>query len=342
MRRRCGLLAIVLLVVAASLLVWAGSPGQSTHPRSAGAKTLSASRPVRQTLPAHFVVKPLPFELPVALQDAAAAALGPERVVLLGGLNAADVSTDSVSVLDGQGLVSSARLPEAQHDAQAALLEGRVYVFGGGQVASYDHILSYDPASGSVTVVGSLPVPTSDAAVAVLAGTAYVVGGYDGQQALDTIVAWRPGGPARIVAHLPYGLRYPAVASSGGRLMIAGGSREETATTAILSFDPASGRVRGLGELPDPVTHAVAVALGAYVYVLGGRGAAPGSQTAAIVAVDPDTGRAVRVGLLPAPLSDAAAISLGGTAWLAGGLSASGEPVATVLELTPAETGSRR
>lgn len=256
--------------------------------------------------------------------------------MLLGGLNAADVSTDAVSVLDRQGPVSSARLPEAQHDAQGAPLGGRVYVFGGGQVASYDHILSYDPVSGGVTVAGSLPVPTSDAGVAVIAGTAYVVGGYDGQQALDTIVAWRPGESARIVARLPYGLRYAAVASSGGRLVIAGGSREEAATTAILSFDPTSGRVRRLGELPDPVTHAAALALGAYVYVLGGRDAAPGSQTAAIVAIDPYTGRAIGVGQLPAPLSDAAAISLGNSAWLAGGLSASGEPVTTVLELTPA------
>ncbi len=335
-RRRRWVVAIALLVVAASLLVWASSPGQDSHPRSASAKILRASHPAQQSPPMHFVVRRLPLELPAALQDAAAALLGSERIVLLGGLNAADVSIDSVSVLDRQGLISSARLPEAQHDAQGVLLGGQVYVFGGGQVASYSHILSYDPASGSVTVAGKLPAPTSDAEVAVVAGTAYVVGGYDGRQALDTVVAWRPGEPARIVARLPYGLRYAAVASSGGRVVIVGGSREEVATTAILSFDPYSGRVRGLGELPDPVTHAAAVALGSYVYVFGGRNVAPGSQTDAIIAIDPHTGRAVRVGQLPASLSDAAAIPFGNTVWLAGGLSASGEPLATVFELTPA------
>ena len=65
------------------------------------------------------------------------------------------------------------------------------------------------------------------------------------------------------------------------------------------------------------------------------HGRTPGSQTAAIVAIDPYTGRAVRVGQLPAPLSDAAVIPVGNAVWLAGGLSTSGEPVATVLELTP-------
>lgn len=334
-RRRRAVAAIALLIVAA-LLVWIVWPGGGAPRRSTGASGPGVSRGERPTGPAHFAVRPLPFALPTAVQDTAAAALDRERVVLLGGLDAADSSTAEVSVLDEHGVVATARLPEAQHDAQAAVLAGGVYVFGGGQFASYSHILSYDPAAGAVTVAGSLPAPTSDAGVAAVAGSAYVVGGYDGQRPLDTIVAWRPGELARVVARLPYGLRYAAVASSGGRLIVAGGSREEAASSAILSFDPAGGRVQRIGTLPQPTTHAAAVALGSYVYVLGGRGAAPGSQTAAIVAIDPSTGRSVRVGRLPAPLSDAAAIALGGRIWLAGGLDSSGAPVASVLALAPA------
>jgi hypothetical protein len=334
-RRRRAVAAAALLIVAA-LLVWIVWPGGGAPRRSNGASGPGVSSEGRLIAPAHFAVRPLPFALPAAVQDAAASALGRERIALLGGLDAAGSSTAEVSVLDGHGAVAAARLPEAQHDAQAALLAGRVYVFGGGQFASYSHILSYDPATGAVTVAGSLPAPTSDAGVAVAARSAYVVGGYDGQRPLDTIVAWRPGEPARVVAHLPYGLRYAAVASSGGRLIVAGGSREEEASSAILSFDPAGGRVRRIGTLPQPTTHAAAVTLGRYVYMLGGRGARPGSQTAAIVAIDPSTGRSIRVGQLPAPLSDAAAIALGGGIWLAGGLT-SGEPVASVLELTPAQ-----
>ena len=85
---------------------------------------------------------------------------------------------------------------------------------------------------------------------------------------------------------------------------------------------------------PSPITHAAAVALGSYVYILGGRGSTPGTQSAAILAIDPATGHSVQVGRLPQPLSDAAAIPFGDRVWLAGGLSASG-PVNSVLELTP-------
>jgi hypothetical protein len=286
-------------------------------------------------LPEKLLVRRLPLSLPFAVQDTAGVSLGSGRAALLGGLNAADTSTATVSVLDVRGVTAGASLPEAQHDAQGVMLDGRVYVFGGGQFESYDHILSYNPVTGSVTQVASLPTATSDAAVAALAGTAYVVGGYDGQQALDTIIAWRPGGQPKRVARLPYGLRYAAVAATDGRLLIAGGSHDEAATTTILSFDPATGDLRHIGDLPAPITHAAAVALGSYVYILGGRGSALGTQSAAIFAVDAATGRSVRDGRLPEPLSDAAAIPVGeGRVWLAGGLSATGT-VDSVLELTP-------
>jgi hypothetical protein len=292
-------------------------------------------RPRAVGLPEQLVVRRLPLRLPFALQDTAGVPLGSGRAALLGGLNAADTSTASVSVLDRRSVTVGANLPEPQHDAQGVMLDGWAYMFGGGQFESYDHILSYDPVTGSVSQVGSLPTATSDAGVAALAGTAYIVGGYDGQQALDTVVAWRPGGQPKVVARLPYGLRYAAVAATDGRLLIVGGSHDETATTTILSFDPVNGELRHIGDLPEPITHAAAVTLGSYVYILGGRGSATGSQSAAIFAVDAATGRSVRDGRLPQPLSDAAAIPVGNQrVWLAGGLSATG-PVASVFELAP-------
>ena len=94
----------------------------------------------------------------------------------------------------------------------------------------------------------------------------------------------------KLVARLPYGLRYAAVAASDGHLLIVGGSHDEAATTTILSYDPATRQLRHIGDLPEPITHAAAVALGSYVYVLGGRGSAPGTQSAAIFAIDAATG----------------------------------------------------
>jgi hypothetical protein len=330
--RRVAAVTFAALVLA--LLAWVSSLGSPTHPRSAGASVIRTSRLRPQGSPARFMVTRLPFTLPFALQDAAAVALGGGRAALLGGLNATDTSTAAVSVLDAQGVTASAQLPEAQHDAQGVLLDGRVYVFGGGQFSSYSHILSYDPATRNVTQAGNLPSATSDAAVAAIDGTAYVAGGYDGQQALDTIVAWHPGRRPQIVARLPYGLRYAAVAASDGRLVIAGGSHDEAATTTILSYDPATRELRHIGDLPEPITHAAAVALGRYVYVLGGRGSASGTQSAAITAIDAETGYTTRDGRLPQPLSDAGAVLLGERVWLAGGQTPQGT-VDAVFELTP-------
>lgn len=168
-------------------------------------------------------------------------------------------------------------------------------MFGGGQLAQYDHILRYDPATGAVSQVGSLPTPASDVAVASLSGTAYVVGGYDGTNWLDTILAWRPGSSPRVVAHLPFGLRYAAIAPDGGNLIVAGGTTPSGLSDAILSFNPATGRVRRIGRLPIALTHASAAQVDGRVLVIGGRRQLAGDQTSLILAVDPDSGITRRV-----------------------------------------------
>ena len=113
--------------------------------------------------------------------------------------------------------------------------------------------------------------------------------------------------------------------------MIAGGSREESATSAIFSFDSGSGTVRRVGELPGLLTHAAAVAVGRYVYVLGGRGSSSDSQRAQIVAIDAASGRSLHDGELPVRLSDACAVLVGERVWLIGGRGSAGT-VASVLD----------
>ena len=87
--------------------------------------------------------------------------LGAERVVLLGGLDSSDTPMTAITVLDDGHVSGSARLPEAQHDAQGANLGGGVCVFGGGQFGSYDHVLRYEPGDGCVSLVGQLPQPAA-------------------------------------------------------------------------------------------------------------------------------------------------------------------------------------
>jgi hypothetical protein len=273
--------------------------------------------------------------LAAPLQDAAAVSLGGERLVLLGGLDSSDTSTADITVINEGRLNSDGRLPEAQHDAQGAELDGAAYVFGGGQFSSYDHILRYEPGDGRVSLVGHLPQPASDVAVTSIGNTAYIVGGYNGREALDTILAWRPGASPAVVGRLPRGLRYAAVAASSSQLIIAGGSTASGgASRAILRFEPSSGEVKEIGRLPTPLTHASAVYLDQRVFVIGGRGASPESQTAAIRSIDPADGHVQDAGALPLPLSDASVAAVGGQIVLAGGRSLVGTQV-SIFELTP-------
>ena len=284
------------------------------------------------TRPATLVYRPQ-YQLPAPIKDPAFAVLGGGRFALLGGLDSSEVSSATIEVADLHGVLHTASLPVAQHDAQGALLDGRVYVFGGGSSSQLDHIVSFDPGGGAMTV-GALPQAASDVAVAATGGTAYVVGGYNGTDWLNTIIAWRPGSSPRVVANLPVGLRYAAAAAVDGKILIIGGSKPDGASDAIYRFDPATGQVQQIGRLAQPITHASAATLGSYVYLVGGRGNTLGSQTADVLSIDPRTGTVEPAGRLPEPLSDTASLSIGGGIVVAGGLAPT-TTVAGVGQLMP-------
>ncbi len=299
---------------------------------SAGASHVAPTHAV-PARPATLVYRPT-YQLPAPLKDPAFVALGAGRFALLGGLDSSEVSSAGIEVADVHGVLHTASLPLAQHDAQAAELGGVVYVFGGGSSSELDHIVSFDPGSGTVQTVGVLPHAQSDVAVTQTGGTAYVVGGYDGTNWINTILAWRPGSPVRVAGQLPVGLRYAAATAVGGQILIIGGSTPTSASDAIYRFDPSTGQVRQIGRLPQPITHASAATLGSFAYLIGGRGDTLGSQTATVWSIDPRTGAVAVAGRLPEPLSDTASIPVNGSVIVAGGLAPT-TTVAGVGELVP-------
>jgi N-acetylneuraminic acid mutarotase len=274
------------------------------------------------------------YSLPAPLEDPAIAGLGNGRFVLLGGLDAADTSTAGVLVANLRAPLRNASLRGAQHDAQAATLAGDVYVFGGGDFTEYDHILRFDPATDTVSAAGVLPTAASDVAVTQTGETAYIIGGFDGTNWLDTILAWRAGTAVRLVARLPVGLRYAAVTVANGEVLIIGGTTPTGTSDAIYRFDPLTGRVRQIGHLPQPITHAGAATLGSSVYVIGGRGENLDAQSDRVWSVNPFNGSVRSAGRLPRALSDAGVLTIGNAILIAGGR-ASESTQATVGELVP-------
>jgi YVTN family beta-propeller protein len=332
--RRSSCFAVVRLVALAAAVLVAGGCAGSQH--AAAPKQADPVAAHRRHVQRLVTLEATPAgTLAAPLQDAAAAATGGSGV-LLGGLSAADTSTNGIIVVRGRRGTLRGRLPGALHDAAAVSLGGAVYLFGGGNgVAQLDSITRVDPASGRTSEAGRLPAASSDSAAAAIGGAAYVVGGFTGTRWLDTILAWRPGTTPRVAARLPVALRYAAVTAVEGSLVIAGGSTPAgTASRAVLAFDPRTSRIRRIGTLPAPTTHAAAAALGHTAFVIGGRGATAGTPTDRIVAVDPRARRVRPAGTLPAPLSDLAAVSLPGRILLAGGRDGSGA-VAGLLQLQP-------
>jgi DNA-binding beta-propeller fold protein YncE len=318
--RRIGLAAVVIAAGATAAGVWAATSDHDDHavsPQPARRRpTARSTRPDRLLR----VGSRAAGSLPAPIQDAAIATVR-RRVLLLGGLDAADTSTADVRTITLGRVRTIGRLPNVFHDGAAVQIGSKVYEFGGGDgIRQLDQILRVDPTTGTASRVGSLPAPSSDHAAVVVAGQAYIVGGYTGRNWLNTIVAWRPGESARVVGHLPTGLRYAAVTAAQGKIVVAGGSLADgNASRAVYSFDPRGRALRRLGSLPAATTHAGAAALDNHALVIGGRSARADTPTSRIVAIDPTSGRIRVAGHLPRPLSDAAATTLGRTVLVAGG-----------------------
>ncbi|MBV8994066.1 MAG: hypothetical protein JO287_10300 [Pseudonocardiales bacterium] len=280
--------------------------------------------------------------LPSPIQDPAAASVN-GAAMLLGGLDSSQSSVATIQLVGAHAARALGTLQTPLHDAAAAALGSRVYLFGGGQSASFAAITAVDPHTGHTQAAGRLPEPRSDLSAATVGHTVYLVGGFTGQTPLASILAWTPGaqataggqaGGVRVVGHMPEPHRYAAVAATGGRVVIAGGITPRGPSSRILVFDPATQKVSRLGTLPEPVSHAPAVALGRFVYILGGR-AANGAPTRQVFAIDSRTGHVSLAAHLPEPLSDAAAVSFAGGILTAGGRSTGGV-VPDVFKLSPA------
>jgi YVTN family beta-propeller protein len=310
----------VVAAVAGAVGVWAawGDDDQVASPRPARPQPAAPS-PGRSTGPLRIGSRAA-GSLAAPIQDAAIVTFR-RRILLLGGLDAADTSTADVRTIAGGRVQTIGRLPNVFHDGAAVRIGSNVYEFGGGDgIRQLDQILRVDPKTGTAIRVGSLPAPSSDHAATVVAGQAYIVGGYTGQNWLNTIVAWRPGGSARVVARLPTPLRYSAVTAAQGKIIVAGGSLPNgDASRAVYSFDPGSRQLRRLGSLPVATTHAGAAVLNNHALVIGGRSARADTPTSRIVAIDPKSGRIRVAGHLPRPVSDAAVTTLGRTVLVAGG-----------------------
>ena len=121
---------------------------------------------------------------------------------------------------------------------------------------------------------------------------------------------------------LPQPLSRVVAVSLGGKLLIVGGLTASQQTTASIEvFDPSTGRIATVGQLPVPAHDAAAGVVAGRAFVAGGGAA---TSTDAVQEVHAD-GRAVRVGRLPQPRSDDSVAVSGTTLYVLGGYDGSHE-----------------
>jgi hypothetical protein len=314
-RGRCVLAAVAVLLAACTA-------GCGTHGRRAPAPPPSRAPAPRSSAPASRTVR-LHITgrgtLPAAVQLPGLARTTDGRVVAVGGLDAADASTATLTRVLPAPARATGRLSPAAHDIGTAAIGRTVYAFGGGTATGPIATITALGGRHPPRAVGRLPVAMSDTTAVTLGHAAYVIGGFTTTAPLRSVLAFRPGRGVGVVASLPHPVRYAAAAAIGRRIYVAGGTTGTHAWRDIVAVDPRARRTRIVGRLPRPIAHAAGATLNGLFYILGGRGDALDAQRSAIWAFDPRTRRLRRAGRLPLALSDLAAVADGRRLVVVGG-----------------------
>ncbi|WP_157076396.1 hypothetical protein [Alicyclobacillus kakegawensis] len=218
-----------------------------------------------------------------------------------------------------------AALPVPTHDVAAGFIGPDLYVFGGGQSASYNTV--WRIANGHTTLVDRLPQPLSDASCVPYtwdnAKGLLLVGGYNGVRPNRQVqfvhvtnghLQWRP------LFTLPQGTRYPAVAVAGTRVYIVGGESVQGVPAAhVWVWDGRNpdAPVRTVAKLPQPLSKAAAFTAGKWLIVAGGWNGR--STVSNVYAIEEPTGATKELNNLPLPMADMGYTQQGSFGYLAGG-----------------------
>jgi hypothetical protein len=216
---------------------------------------------------------------------------------------------------------------------EVAVASGSTALLAGGLDAggsSTNGVFRLDPASGSLTSLGSVPEPFHDAAGALIGKRLFVFGGGASHssssiQAFD--LATRRGA---VVGRLPHPLSDVTSASSGGTAYLVGGYDDHTPRAEIYATSDGT-HLRLVGHLPHGLRYAaVAVQSGKLVIAGGIDGTVPSSN---VYTFDPATGRVTLLAHLPTAIAHAGAVTVGGAVYVVGGIDASGATVSTVTRI---------
>lgn len=281
------------------------------------------------------------------IQETAAVALG-DDVWVIGGLTSFTDHTSAVWVFDTVARTWSAgpSLPQPVHHANAAVVDGSVYVVGflGQNFAASGTVWRHTPGvdTGWVARQAMTAGTQRGASVTgVIDGRIYVAGGLRGFGAVTSVSAYDPAVDAWDDSEpdLPMARDHGCGGGLGGALIVAGGRQGDIGSTtrSVLALTPGGGwEVRA--ELPTGRGGTACGVVGERLIVVGGEGnpdAASGvfPQTEAY---DADTDTWATLEPMRTPRHGMAAAGVGGVLYVpAGATTQSVGPVDTHETFTP-------
>ncbi len=169
-------------------------------------------------------------------------------------------------------------MAEARGGAATAVLDGRIYVFGGlgDSGASLDSVEVFDVASNAWSSIIPMSTPRDNPGAVMLDGRLYVFGGRtrnaDGSVISDTLSSvefYDPlSGVWSAAADMPTARRTMAVGTIEGRALVIGG--ENPVVSSNEEYDPSSDSWRAIESIPLGRHGAAHATLNGRVYIIGG------------------------------------------------------------------------
>ena len=236
-------------------------------------------------------------------------------VVLGGGVNA---KADFV-------WMQKADMPTPRWSHTSAVVNGKIYVIGGGTSEPGDVMLSvtevYDPATNMWTRKADMPTARGwmSPSSSVLDGKIYVFGGWDGSKTISTVEEYDPVTDVWIrKANMPTQRCTLATIALDGKIYAIGGEHPElVGSRTVEEYGPTTDTWTRKADMPAGLWGLCANAVNGRIYVLGGR---PGlTAIPNMYEYDPTTDTWTRKADMPVATSQMGSVVLGGKIFVIGG-----------------------
>lgn len=192
------------------------------------------------------------------------------------GFNTGKVATVEVYNTASNTWTVRASMPTARSGLAAAVVNGKIYTFGGASLGTNDKVEEYDPILNGWTTKASMPTARSGLGAATVNGIIYVIGGNSSSfpYYLSTVEAYDPlSNTWTTRAPMPTGRSGLVVVALEDKLYAIGGRNADSlALSVVEEYDTVANAWRAVGNLAVGRDGSAAGVAGPLLFVTGGYG----------------------------------------------------------------------